>query len=788
MRALDRKLLRDLRHLRGQIVSIACVVGCGIAAVVAMGSTLRTIERTRDAYYDRAAFADVFATLRRAPESLAARIRRIPGVALAETRVQVNALVRVPGLPEPALGFLASVPDTGSPALNRVWVRRGRFLAPGAGDEVLVEEHFARANALRPGDTLSAVINGRWRPLHIVGVAISPEFVHDLAPGFAQFADSRHAGVLWMSRESLGPLYDMEGSFNAISLTLVPGASERAVLARVDALLKPYGGGNAYGRRDQPSNQVVEGEMKQLRAFGIVMPAVFLLVAAFLVNVVLSRLVATQRQEVAVLKAFGYSNRVLAFHFLGYALAAVVLGAAIGTALGAWVGGRYTGLYATFFRFPDFTHHTSASLVLLAVAVSGGAAVLGALGAVRAAAALAPAEGMRPASPDIYRPLVLERLGLAGILSPAMRMVLRSLERRPWRALASTLGVALSAGVLVAGLFAFDVVRYLVWLQFEVVERHDVAVSFAELRPARVRHELGAIAGVRRVELYRALPVLVRHGHRSRRIALLGLERAAVLRRVVDIDGRAHPVPASGLVLTASLARTLELRRGDTVSLELLDRGGEVRRVPIVALVDELLGISGYMDLDQLNRLAREGPVASGAWLAIAPRDEAAVMATLGTLPQVSSATTRRATVESFERMIGENITMTSAIITLLAAVIAVGVLYNSARIALSERGRDLASLRVLGFTRREVATLLLGEQAAMNVAGIPLGLLVGIGLAHLIALGFESELYRFPVIVTARTYWWAIAVVLGASVASGLAIRRRLDGLDLIEVLKTRE
>jgi putative ABC transport system permease protein len=788
VRTLDRKLVRDLRHLRGQMLSIGGVVACGIAAVVAMGSTLQTIQHARTEYYEQARFAHVFASLKRAPESMARRLAAIPGVAAVETRVTASVLLDVPGLTEPATGWVVSIPTDRPQVLNRLHVRRGRWPAAGVSDEVLLGEHFADANRLGVGDTLAAVINGRWRRLTIVGVAISPEFVHDVAAGFHLFSDSRHFGVLWMGRDALGPLYGMDGAFNDVTVALAPGANEDDVIDRLDAILSPHGGGRAYGRDDQPSNNVVTGEIKQLRAFGIVMPAVFLFVAAFLVSIVLSRLVSTQRGEIATLKAFGYTNRAVAGHFLGYALVALALGAVVGIPFGAWVGSKYTALYQPFFRFPAFEHHTSIGLVVLSVAVAGGSAVVGALSAVRSAAALPPAEGMRPPTPPIFRPLLLERLGFVGAFSPTVRMVLRSLERRPWRAAASIVGVSLAVGTFVGGTFAFDVAMYMGDLQFRVVEREDLAVGFTTPLPARTRHELRAVPGVARVEMYRSVPVRLVHGHRFRQMAITGLEREATLRRLVDGDGRIYPIPPGGVVLTTTLGAALDIERGDTVRVELLERGGAERRVVVTALLDELLGIAGYMEIGELNRLVGEGPVVSGAYLALEPGGEARALAVLRRLPGVAGATPRRAMLESFEEQITSMITLTTTIVALLACVIAVGVLYNGARIALSERGRDLASLRVIGFTKREVAGMLLGEQGAVNLAGTPLGLLLGLGLAWLIAFAFKSELYRFPVIVTARTYLWGVVMVIVAGAAAGIAMRRRLNALDLIAVLKTRE
>jgi putative ABC transport system permease protein len=790
VKAINRKLLRDLARSKAQIFSIAAVVACGVASVIAMRSTLDSMQQARDHYYASSRFPNVFASLKRAPERLAARVAEIDGVAAVETRVAADALLRVPRLAESATGHFVSVPEDGQPLLSTLYIRRGRFLTPRSDEEVLINEHFAEANDIGPGDTLSAVINGRWRELLIVGVALSPEFVHDAVPsaGLGMFGDSRHVGILWMRRNALGPLYDMDGAFNDVTLLLSSRANEQHVIAELDRLLLPYGGGHAYGRKDQLSNNIVSGEIEQLRVFGTAMPVIFLSVAAFLLNVVLSRLVATQREEIAALKAFGYRNSTIAAHFLGYPAAAIIVGSIGGIALGVWVGSKYTMLYRQFFRFPVLEHHTSLTLILVAVLVSGAAAVMGALAGVRAAVSLPPAEGMRPPSPAVFKRLWAERLGVEAIFSPAMRMIMRNLERRPLRTMASVVGVALAAAILVVGTFAFDSAGYMADIQFRNVEREDLTVSFTQPRPARASRELAHIDGVTRVEPYRITPVRISSGHRSRQIIITGLNTGGELRRIVDRDSRRYALPQSGIVLTSALGQILHVKAGDSVSLELLEKGSTVRHEVVAALADELIGLSGYMEIGALNRMIGEGKVITGAYLSIAPGAEGSVQQRLGELPGVGGTATRQAMLESFDEQIAESLRLTVMIVVSLASVVALGVIYNGIRIALSERSRELASLRVLGFTRREVASLLFGEQAVINLFGTPLGLLMGFGLAFWIAVGFKTELYRFPVVVLPHTYLFSAIVILIAGVLAALMMRRRIYNLNLVSVLKTRE
>jgi putative ABC transport system permease protein len=787
MRALNLKLIREIWRLRGQMLSIALVVACGVATVVALRGTYESLASSLERYYRDYRFADVFARLERAPESLTATIERIPGVAGVQTRVVLMVNLDVPGLEEPAVGELLSIPAQPRPTLNDVHVLRGRYVDPGRPDEVLVSESFAGANGLEPGHTLGAVIDGRWRRLEVVGIAISPDYIGEVAPG-AVFPDDRRFGILRMSRDVLGAAAGMEGAFNEVSVRLAPGASAPAVIRELDRVLEPYGGRGAFDRATHPSHEAVHAELEQNRVTGTVIPAIFLGVAAFLLNIVLGRLVGTQRDQIAVLKAFGYGNLQVGRHYLRFALAAVVPGAAAGTAAGIWMGGALTRLYGEFFRFPDLEYRVGWGLVAMAAGISILAAALGAVGAVRRAVRLPPAEAMRPEAPARFRPGPAERLGLASWLSASGRMILRNVERRPLRALASAVGVAFSVAILVVAIFFFDAIEHMIEVQFERTQREDLAVFLAGARPPSVRHDLAALEGVTAVEVFRAVPVRLSSGHVDRSVAVTGLEPGASLRRIVNERGREQPVPAAGVVLNSRLAGILGVAPGDSVDLRVLEGARVERRVLVSGMVDEMFGMSVFMDYAALHALLGEGPAVSGAYLRVDAEHRAALNERLKRLPGVASVYSPRVLRESFEQQLSENLLISITFLLVLACVLSVGVIYNGARIALSERGRELASLRVLGFTRREVSVLLLGEQGAITALAIPLGWAIGVGFGALILASFESERYRIPLIVSGNTYFYSALVTVIAAGLAGLAVRRRLHRMDLIEVLKTRE
>ncbi|MDH3917369.1 MAG: ABC transporter permease, partial [Rhodospirillales bacterium] len=523
MRALNRKLLRDLWKIKTQVLAIAVVVGCGVAIIVMALGTMRSLEETRAAYYERYRFADVFAHVKRAPEYLAERVARIPGVKWVESRVVADVTLDVPGMAEPATGRLVSIPEHGRPALNDIKLRRGRALAPDRPDEVLIDETFAEAHGFRPGDHFFAMINDKKRKLRIVGVALSPEYIYSVGPGVL-VPDKRRFGVMWISREALASAFDLEGAFNDISLSLLPSASSAEIIERLDDLLDPYGNTGAYDRDDQVSHAYLSGEMDQLVAVATVAPPIFLGVAAFLLHIVITRLVATEREQIGLLKSFGYGNAAVGWHYLKVVLVVAGLGVVLGFAGGAYLGRVMTELYTEFFRFPFLYYRLSPDVFAMAALVTLSAAVLGTINAVWRAVRLPPAEAMVPAPPAVYRRTAIERLEPRGLVGQPTRMVFRHIVRWPLRAAMTTLGISLAVAILVSSLFFYDAIEHLVQVYFHHAQRQDVTVTFTEPSAERIVHEIGRLPGVLAVEPYRAVPVRLRFGHRSERVAITGLE------------------------------------------------------------------------------------------------------------------------------------------------------------------------------------------------------------------------------------------------------------------------
>lgn len=785
--ALDRKLLRDLWQMKGQSAAIASVVAAGVAMFVMYLSNFESLQRTRETYYQSARFADVFASLKRAPASLESRIAALPGVEAVSTRVVADVTLDVPEMAEPATGRLVSIPERRRPAVNDVYLRRGRWIDPARPDEVLVSEMFANAHGFNPGDRVAALINGRRRFLTIAGIALSPEYIYAIRPG-EMIPDKRQFGVFWMGRHALGAAFDMEGAFNDVALAVTDRASQHEAIAGLDRLLEPYGGRGGIPRSLQVSEWTLENELTQLQTFGFLVPAIFLGVAAFILNVALTRALALQRQQIAALKALGYSNRQIAWHYIKWGLLIAGLGAVSGVVIGGWMGARIANLYNEFFGFPKLDYRVSALVTLASISGSLAVAAIGAQSAVRHAVRIPPAEAMRPEPPAGYRRSVLEQSSRWLRPTIVTRMILRNLERQPGRTLVSIVGTAFAVAILVVGLAFIDVMDVLIDHQFSVAMRQDATVSFVEPRPGRALFELAHLPGVIDVEPIRSVPIRLRAGHRSRTLAITGLPASPRLNRVVDRGGVPKSLPADGLVLSKRLAEILDLAPGQSGQVEVLEGSRPKKNVSIVDVVDDSMGLQAYMEIDAIRRLMREGSVVSGAALTL---DSAAVdgfYSRIKATPLVAAVSLRHVILGNFRDTMAQNMNLQIFLNVMFAGIIAFGVIYNTARVSLSERERELASLRVLGFTRTEISLILLGELAVVTVAALPVGALIGFALGDLIMVIFNNEVYRLSFTVSGATLAWSFLIVMIAALGSGLMVRRRLDQLDLVGVLKTRE
>jgi putative ABC transport system permease protein len=787
MRAINRKLLRDISNMWGMVFVIALMITCGAATYITFLSTLDSLRQTQESYYQDYYFANIFASLKRAPNSVSGRIREIEGVNKVETRIQSGVNLDVDGFDETVIGMIISLPDEQESLLNKLYLRQGRLPTPYVDDEIVLGDGFAEEHGFSVGDQLEAVINGKEKQLDIVGIGLSPEFIYQGQPGSLS-PDLKRFGILWMRSAPLEAAFDMKGVFNNVVLSLTRGANEKDVIAQLDQILEPHGGLGAIAREDQNSHFFITEEMNQLSQTATIIPTIFIAVAAFLLNVVLGRLIRTQREQIGILKAFGYSNREIGTHFVLMVSVIVAIGLVGGVLLGYYLGQQLSAIYASYYRFPYLNFVINPWDIVAASLISAGAAYSGVFFAVKDAVTLPPAEAMRPEPPKLYHRSLLEKWGAAQYLDQPTKMVLRQIGRNRTKIVFGVLGVAFAAALMVVGRMSNDSVKYLIEVDFRQAQPFDLGVSFREEVSQHALMELRRMPGVYYGEAYRAVPVRLISAHRNHLIAIQGYHPDMKLRKILDTQTQPVTIPQQGLLLTKKLGDILHVNKGDTLTVNFLDGSRGSTRIHIAGFVSQFIGLNGYMNINELNKLLPEQLVISGSYLLIDKEFEDAITAELQESPLVGEIISKQKIIERFYESTAQTWLIMSLFISLFAGATAFSVVYNNARISLSERSRELASLRVLGFTRGEISYILLGELAILVLLAIPIGFLLGWGLTWFIVWSLQTELYRIPMNISSATYTLAALVVIISGLLSAGLIRRKLNRLDLIGVLKTRE
>ena len=681
------------------------------------------------------------------------------------------------------MGHILSLPEYGTPLLNRPRLESGRFPDPASPDEVMVNAPFAKANAFAPGSTFSATLNGRKRVLTIVGTALSPEFIYTIGPG-EMMPDNERFGVIWMSYAPAAAAFDMTGAFNDLSLVLTHGTQPAPVIDEVDDLLEPYGGLGAHDRSRQQSDAFLSAELNQLKGMAAVVPPIFFGIAAFLVSMVMGRIIALERSEIGLLN----SNTEVCIHYLMLAALIGAAGALLGWMAGYALARAMAFQYARFFDFPYVIFQVSYWIY----AAAGLAALLTtSLGAARSAlraARLSPAIAMQPPAPPRFKRTFLDRMiDRMGLSQPTI-MILRSLIRWPVRSALTSLGLALAVATVIATTFVNDSLDEIVDVAFNLANRQDAMLLFTEDLPESVIEDVLHLPGVLVAEGQQFHAVILRKGHLSKHMAIEARRPGTDLSRALDSEKRVVEAPPGGILLSERLARQLDASAGDRIEAEFLTGKRETFELTVVGLTTQHFGLGAFMDQDYLNVLFRQAPRVSTVNVGIDASRIDDLHAALKNTPRVSGLIEMNDNRKSFEDTINENVVVMNSIYIAVAIMITIGVTYNGARIQLSERSRELASLRILGFGRGEVSYILVGETMLLSVLAQPFGWLIGRWIAQAMTSGFTSDLYAIPLVLEPRSFALGSLVVLTASFVSAMIVRQRLDRLNLVEVMKTRE
>jgi len=792
VRMLDRKLLREIGGAKGLLLAITSIIAIGVSCYVCMQSAYLNLSLAKQRYYRQCRMGDFWIDLKKAPEAELRQVADIPGVAIMQPRIQFLATMDVPRATEPINGIVLSLPERRETIVNDIVLRRGSYFTDRRDNEVIVNATFAEARGIHPGQYIHVLLNNRRQELFVVGTALSSEFAYLLGPG-AMMPDPQHFGVLYIKHHYAEEVFDFNGAANQVVGRLEPAYRDHPerVLREAERLLEPYGVLATTPLKLQASNQYLSNEIAGLASMATILPVVFLTVAALVLNVLMTRLARQQRVVVGTLKALGYSNTQVFFHFLKFGSVVGIAGSVLGSILGYLFATGMTHVYNQYFEFPDLVSAFYAHTHLVGLAVSLACAIAGTMHGARSMLKLHPAEAMRPAPPRRGGAIFLERFAtIWNRLSAGWRVAIRSIVRHRFRTAAGVFAAAMGAGLLVAGFMMNEAADYMVDFQFHRVSRSDVDLVFKGAQGEEVLTELKQLPGVDLVEPQLNVGCTFVNGAARRKGGIIGVLPDAQLTMPRDRDGQRLRIPDTGLVVNRRLAEILDVGPGDDLTIVPVEGDRHPLSVPVAEITDSFMGLAVYADIHFLSRLRDEEFAVSGAQLkTVNNREEInQLYRELKQLPAIESITSRRHMVNMLTDTIIQNQRVMIFMLVFFSGAVFFGSVLNSSMVSLAERSREVATLGALGYTPWEIGGMFLRETMVVNLLGALLGLPIGYGLTELTAYGFNNDLLRLPVVTAPWIWWWTIGLSIAFSLAAHAIVQWRIYCMDLLESLKVKE
>lgn len=798
MQVLERRLLRMVRGTWGQFLALVSIVMLGVLIYISMTTAYMNLSRSQQSFYQENEFADYFLQVVKAPQAESKRLADIPGVVKVSGRIQKDISFIKPDGGRGTLRLTSySLPVENE--LNHIQVVSGRMFAPegGQGIEVLVDPKFAQANHLEQGGRLTVIAGNRELTLNVVGTAVSPEFIYLMKDAASLMPEPEEFGVLMMPYQQAEQVLNMQGQINQVLLKLAPGADEAQVKAQAEKMLEPYGNLAAYNRDKQLSHVTLKGELEGLRVSSRFLPLIFFLVAAGIQFLLLGRMIKAQRSSIGVMKALGLSNIRIVIHFVSYPVCVSLIGSVLGSIFGIYLASVFSQMYAMFFNLPATIGGINSTAIIYSLVITLLVGISSGLLACRGILGIQPAEAMRAQAPTRGGSIALEKWSFFwNSLSSAWRMSLRTMFRNRTRFAVTVLGVAGTVIILIMAFFSSDATDYMMERHFSMENRYDFLVTFtAPLKQSEIMYwqQWGEIE---QMEPSLQVPVKVSNGLNNRDEgrpeeddSLQGLRVGEKLLGIYSVNGEELTIPEQGVLLNERTARKLRVQTGDWIYVESkLGIGPSHRaRLQVAGISQALMGGGSYVSLDTANRLLDESKLFNALMLKVDSEKTEQFKDRLEKMTAVSSVVSRDKEQANWNKMMASMIFFVGVMI-LFGAILGLAIIYNSSLMNFNERKKELASLRVIGFTRREIGSLLFKETALQAITGIVIGLPLGRWLGALYIDAVSTDLYTMPVIIYPQTYF----IVAGSTIAFILAgfalVVPKLKQLDLVEALKNQD
>lgn len=785
------KLLRDLWARKGTLFALIMILATGVACYTGMAAVYQDLDNARAEYYHKYNLADFTLDLKRAPITATYKLENLPNVLRLRKRIKINAVATLPKKADPIPCVVMSLPVPKRNVINNVRMIRGMWFSNPHANEILVNQQFMQARHLQIGDRIKVRFPDEERNLLIVGIVTSPEYTFVLAPNTLA-PDPGGFAIIYAPFKYLQQYSKLNGSFNQL-LGMVKNNSDIAVENTMSLLADKL---DAYGvllqtpQREQISAKILHDELVNVKKSTSFLPTIFLLVAALILNIILGRLVAQQRSAIGILKAIGYNNFAILRHYLGFGLIIGLLGGIIGIIFGYGLQYLLLEQYKTYFLIPNMHAYFYADIIIIGILVSILSALAGSLFSAYQATKLEPAESMHPPTPEIGTHILIEQIKIFWQkLSFQNKMIMRAIFRNRLRSFI-TITAAIAATALVFTALEFlDSMYKMGNFSFDEVQHQDYNLALRDPLGIDIIRPNAIIPGVKQIEGQLVVPAKLQSGPYKKNTEVTGLPQNNVLYTPVDKQARKISVSKSGLVINKTLANMLHVKTGDTIIMRPLLGNRTTTRVTIIKIITTYLGLAVYADQTWLSRLLGNSYLTNHILFKLHKNaDVNKFIAAINKFAPIINLISTKVSKQLFFESLYKFMLFAAFIMIGFAGIIAMGAILNTAMISLNERERDVASLRVLGFTSIQVAKIFFGESILLNCLGIFLGLFGGVYLAYYASVVFSTEVYRMPLVIRPIRLVETVLIMFTFVLISQIIIYYIIKKLNWFDVLNVKE
>lgn len=781
MRKLNMRLIRVILHTKGQFVSVAVIVATALCIYVLFSMLNINIETAVATYYQDYAMEDILVKVLRMPESAVEQLQSIEGVKQVQGRVVMEVPLDTGEAEKRIKVRFISVPPEGN-AINKLYAVEEDALKLDE-THIAILQQFADARKIKVGDVVQPIINGTIHDLTVASVVASPEFIYLMENDQALITDPADFGIFYVEEEFAQSYLGYSKSYNEVVLTLDGTVGIADVKKKLESKLSKYGIQWIVERKDQVSNNLLQQKMEGIKLMSGMLPVMFLVVAAIVIVLMLSRTVANDRIAIGVLKAMGYTNTTILMHYVQYALMIGLCGSIVGITGGQLLSGPMSRLFIFFFNVPIVTIQFLPGYMFTALILASLFCIGSGLIGARFALHVEPAESMRPEAPRIGTHMLLEKWRFFWQhTSTGWRMVFRNVSRSKRRFFFLALGLSMAYAINTVPLYETLALPAMFELQYGEYQHMDYIVGFKKPMSEKVLKEFAEVAEIKRIEPRIEYPYELVNAWHNKRVLIIGVPKNTELHSFQDMEGHSVELSENGIFLTTELAKLLHVEAGDTLTIRNFMPGRDDVELKVSGIIRQYLGINAYMDIGTMQRLLTEKDMVTGAGV-ISDDDVKGKLETVDMVSFVQS-------MEDLENQFLEYTDMMKLAIQfymLFGGILGFAIIYNSSIISISERRLEFAALRIMGYSKNEIFSIISRENLLVTILAVILGIPLGLFFINGIIESFSSELVTFPRIIEVSIFIKATLGILFFVVIAQMATHHKIGKLQFIEALKNR-